>query len=59
MREAGHSFLVVSHHIDFLRSIMPDRVSLLDKGSIVQSGGIEIIDDIEKEGFLRENSLEL
>jgi len=43
--------ILVSHNIDFLTKIIPDKVFVLSKGKIVKSGGNELIETIKNEGY--------
>jgi len=51
MREAGTSFLVVSHYARLIEGLFPDRVHVMQDGKIVRSGSIEIAREIERSGF--------
>ncbi len=43
--------LVITHYHNFLTYLKPDEVSIIREGRIIKSGGIELAQKIEKEGF--------
>ncbi len=45
------SIIVITHYNKFLEYLKPDTVSVLYNGKIVKSGGYELAQQIEKEGF--------
>ncbi len=45
--------VLITHYNRFLEYIRPDHVSILSKGEIVASGGAELAEQIEREGFER------
>lgn len=45
------SVLIITHHSSILEHLNPDRVHILIDGRIVRSGGFELINEIEKDGF--------
>ncbi len=52
MRSPERSFLVISHNIKFIREqIMPDKVHVLANGRVVADGGVELLDEVDKNGF--------
>lgn len=54
MRDPERTFLVISHNIGFLREqIRPDFVHILVGGRVVENGGTELLDEVEKNGFSR------
>lgn len=46
-----NSFIIVTHHNRMLQDIKPDFVHVLMDGRIVATGGMEIVDDIEENGY--------
>ncbi len=48
-RETG--IVIITHYNKFLEYVKPDSVSVLYEGKIVQSGGYEVAQHIEKKGF--------
>jgi Fe-S cluster assembly ATP-binding protein len=48
-RETG--FLIITHYPRILRYIVPDRVHIMLDGKIVSSGGPELADVIERDGY--------
>src|SRR4051794_24054347 len=43
--------LVITHYSRLLRYIKPDRVHVLVEGRIVRSGGAEVADELERDGY--------
>jgi Fe-S cluster assembly ATP-binding protein len=50
-QEFGTAFLIITHYRRILDHVDPDHVHIMVKGSLVESGGNELIDEIEKNGF--------
>ena len=50
-KEFGTAFLIITHYRRILDHVKPDRVHIMVKGNIVKSGGHELIDEIEINGF--------
>lgn len=50
-REKGMGVLLITHYARILRHLVPDRVHVLSDGAIARSGGKELADEIEKEGY--------
>ena len=51
MRDAGRSFLVITHYQRLLDHIVPDFVHVLSEGQIVKSGPKELALDLEAKGY--------
>lgn len=51
LRDAGRSFLVITHYQRLLDHIKPDVVHIMADGRIVQSGGPELALEVEKNGY--------
>jgi Fe-S cluster assembly ATP-binding protein len=51
LRDAGRSFLVITHYQRLLDYIKPDRVHVLAEGRIVESGGPELALELEAHGY--------
>ena len=52
MRDAGRSFLVITHYQRLLDHIVPDHVHVLAGGRIVHSGGgKELALELEEKGY--------
>ncbi|MDR9499621.1 MAG: Fe-S cluster assembly ATPase SufC [Hydrogenovibrio sp.] len=51
LRSKERSFLVVTHYQRLLDYIKPDFVHVLYDGKIVQSGGFELVQQLENEGY--------
>lgn len=49
--EAGFSALVVTHYARILQYLKPDRVHVMVNGRIVESGGAELAERLEKDGY--------
>lgn len=46
-----NAVLLVTHYQRFLDHITPDKVHIMSNGTIIKTGGAELSDQIEKEGF--------
>ena len=51
MRDAGRSFLVITHYQRLLDHIVPDHVHVLSEGQIVKSGPKELALELEAKGY--------
>jgi len=51
LRESGKGILLITHYARLLEYLQPDRVSVLVDGRIVASGGPELAERIEREGY--------
>jgi Fe-S cluster assembly ATP-binding protein len=51
MRDAGRSFLVITHYQRLLDHIVPDFVHVLSEGQIVKSGPKELALELEAKGY--------
>lgn len=49
------SFLIITHYRRILDHIKPDHVHIMVKGRLIKSGGKELIDSIEKNGYQQFN----
>ncbi|TSC55816.1 MAG: Fe-S cluster assembly ATP-binding protein [Parcubacteria group bacterium Gr01-1014_18] len=47
----GSSILLITHYKRILEYIKADAVHILKEGKIVKSGGMELVDQLEEEGF--------
>jgi Fe-S cluster assembly ATP-binding protein len=45
--------LLITHYTRILRYIVPDKVHVIVAGKIVDSGGAELADQLESEGYDR------
>jgi len=52
LRGPEFSSLLVTHYARLLHHIVPDRVHVMVHGSIVESGGPELAERLEKEGYM-------
>jgi len=52
-REQGIGILLITHYTRILRYIKPDFVHVFFDGRIVESGGAELADQLENEGYAR------
>ncbi|MHA1207230.1 MAG: hypothetical protein ACTSSO_06640, partial [Candidatus Hodarchaeales archaeon] len=50
-KEMGLGILIITHYQRILEYIKPDYVHILGDGKIIKSGGAELVDIIEKEGY--------
>lgn len=51
MKGEDRSFIVITHYKRLLDSLRPTHVHVLKDGSIVRSGGMELVEKIENEGY--------
>jgi len=51
LRGKGFSALVITHYRRLLDLVSPDAVHILEKGRIAASGGFELVELLEKEGY--------
>ena len=51
LRTAERGFVLVTHYQRLLRYIVPDRVHVLAEGRILKSGGKELAERLEEEGY--------
>jgi Fe-S cluster assembly ATP-binding protein len=51
LRDAGRSFLVITHYQRLLNHIVPDVVHIMANGRIVKSGGKELALEVEENGY--------
>lgn len=47
----NNSVIIITHHKEILNSVVPDFVHILIEGKIVKTGGPELIQRIEKDGY--------
>ncbi len=53
MREPDFSAIIVTHYARLLEYIVPDRVHVMIRGNLVESGGPELAHRLEKEGYAK------
>ena len=53
MRSPQFSALVITHHKRLLDYLKPDRIHVMAKGRIIHSGGPELAEQIDTEGYTR------
>jgi Fe-S cluster assembly ATP-binding protein len=51
--DSGIGILLVTHYVRILNYVRPDRISIMVRGRIVDSGGPELAQLIEEEGYKR------
>ncbi len=51
LRAVDRAFLVITHYQRLLEHIVPDRVHVLAEGQIVASGGPDLAERLEREGY--------
>ena len=51
LRDAGRSFLVITHYQRLLNHIKPDVVHIMSEGRIIKSGGPELALEVEQNGY--------
>lgn len=45
------AILMITHHANFFKYLEPDFVHIINEGNLVESGGLELVHQIEKQGF--------
>ena len=55
-RNSGGGVVLITHYHKLLEYIIPDLVHIMRDGKIIQSGGKELADDIEKHGYNVDNT---
>ena len=55
-RNSGGGVVLITHYHKLLEYITPDIVHIMRDGKIIQSGGKELADDIEKHGYNVDNT---
>ncbi|MFA6039605.1 MAG: Fe-S cluster assembly ATPase SufC [Candidatus Peribacteraceae bacterium] len=53
MRSSSFSALIVTHYARLLEYVAPDRVHVMVKGKIVESGGATLARELEKNGYAK------
>lgn len=51
LRDAGRSFLVITHYQRLLNHIKPDVVHIMSNGRIIKTGGPELALEVEENGY--------
>ncbi|MBC8236702.1 MAG: Fe-S cluster assembly ATPase SufC [Helicobacteraceae bacterium] len=51
MRDGERTFLIITHYRRILDYVTPDYVHILQDGQIVKSGGFELVDILESQGY--------
>ena len=51
MRDGKRTFMIITHYRKILDYIEPDYVHVLKDGKVLKTGGLEIVDALEKEGY--------
>jgi Fe-S cluster assembly ATP-binding protein len=51
MRDGKRTFMIITHYRKILDYIQPDYVHILKNGKVLETGGIELVDALEKEGY--------
>ncbi|MDA1296560.1 MAG: Fe-S cluster assembly ATPase SufC [Chloroflexi bacterium] len=53
LRSPERSFIIVTHYVRLLHHITPDIVHVLADGRLVETGGPELAEEVEREGYKR------
>jgi Fe-S cluster assembly ATP-binding protein len=53
LRAQGTAFVVVSHYLQLIESLVPDAVLRLDQGCIAETGDLTLAREIARTGFVR------
>ena len=51
LKNENNAFIIITHYNKVLQYLKPDFVHVLYKGKIVKSGGIELAEEIEANGY--------
>ena len=51
VKKRNMSVLVITHYQRLLKFLVPDRVVIMKKGEIVDKGGADLVERLEKEGY--------
>ena len=51
MKNGERTFLIITHYRRILDYIAPDFVHILQDGQIIKTGGFELVDILESEGY--------
>ena len=51
LRSPDRAMLIITHYQRLLHYIVPDRVHVLSRGRIVRSGGKDLAEELEREGY--------
>lgn len=51
MRSNEHSFMLITHYHNLLNLIKPDVIHIMAQGRILKTGGLELVEELEKSGF--------
>ncbi|MBU1493269.1 MAG: ABC transporter ATP-binding protein, partial [Actinobacteria bacterium] len=51
MRGPGLGVLLITHYSRILRYVTPDRIHVMMAGRVVRSGGPELAEELEAEGY--------
>jgi Fe-S cluster assembly ATP-binding protein len=52
-KESGMGVLIITHYQRILHRIEPDRVSIMYAGRIIDEGGVELVEQLEREGYAK------
>ncbi len=52
MRGEDFSALIITHYKRLLDHIVPDVVHIINNGTVVKTGGLELVDQVEKLGYM-------
>ena len=55
-KKTGMTIIIVTHYKRFLDYLKPDQVYVLHEGKVVDEGGAELVDKIDREGFGKKES---
>ena len=50
-KETGMGTIIITHYNRILSYMKPQFVHVMEKGKVVKSGGLELVEQIEKEGY--------
>jgi Fe-S cluster assembly ATP-binding protein len=53
MKEPGHGMMLITHYKRILRYVHPDVVHVFVDGRVAETGGKELADELERDGYVR------
>jgi Fe-S cluster assembly ATP-binding protein len=51
LRGGKMSALIITHYERLLQHVVPDAVHIVSGGTIIKSGGLELVDSLERSGY--------
>ncbi len=51
LKKEGTGFVLITHYTKILSKLTPDKVHIMKDGKVIKSGGHELVEEIEENGF--------